>query len=131
MNLYIILGILLVIILLIIGFIISSKFLPKKTTPNEDKSFQKSDTDEELSNNNLVDNILDLIGGINNISTFESCKTRLKFDLIDPSKASFENDDYVNKDIAGMIKRSNTQIDVIVGHEASLIAKQIQDKKSI
>lgn len=130
MNLYIILGILLVIILLIIGFIISSKFLPKKTLPNEDKRFQKSDTGE-LSNNNLVDNILDLIGGISNISTFESCKTRLKFDLIDPSKASFENDDYVNKDIAGMIKRSNTQIDVIVGHEASLVAKQIQDKKNI
>ncbi|HBM76301.1 MAG TPA: PTS beta-glucoside transporter subunit EIIBCA [Clostridiaceae bacterium] len=75
-----------------------------------------------MSNKELAKNIVDLLGGKNNIKYAVHCITRLRFNLNDPSKANIKQIE--NLDGVMGVQVQNGQYQVIIGsHVASVFAE--------
>lgn len=104
------------------------KSIASKNTINEDsvtKPVEKRANDVSSKDPNArAIKFLELIGGKDNVESFTSCKTRLKINLKDENMASYENEDYINTHAAGIIKRSENSIDIIVGFDVDNVAHE-------
>ncbi|MGZ9755315.1 PTS transporter subunit EIIC [Mycoplasma sp. 246B] len=72
-------------------------------------------------------NIVKAFGGWDNITTFENCSTRLRYEVKDGSKVSEE--DLKKAGVFGLVKVSEKSFQAIVGVEAESINNQITSNK--
>lgn len=108
-------------------FISAIIFLTKKKSKNISSNVKTTNSNKFIDGE-ISDKLITLLGGITNISSLNYCKTRIKIDLKNRNLASFDNDDYVNNGVAGIISRGGDKIDIIIGFEVEEVAKQIQSK---
>lgn len=83
---------------------------------------------DKYDDGTISSKIFNLIGGPSNVITFNECKTRIKLELKSKNNVSYENDDYVNIGLAGIIVKSDTKLDLIIGYEVSEVAKQLKEQ---
>lgn len=106
-------------------FLIKKLNLPTPGRLDEDTS----EATESLSKSDIGDmaeDYLSLLGGSGNITSLESCITRLRLTVKDESKI---NDDDLKKAGAnGVIRMGKGAIQVIVGTKADLIAQEMQKR---
>lgn len=76
-----------------------------------------------MSYNSLAKEILDLVGGQNNVASLTHCATRLRFTLKDNKKAKKAELQKVNGVLSVM--ESGGQFQVIIGNEVSYVYKEI------
>ena len=119
-NIAIIILTLLVISITIILFLLKRKSNVVEKVENETLS------EEQL---NKSDKFVQLLGGKNNIKEIIYCKTRLKIEVLDNSIVEYDNEVYVNNGAAGIIKKPNNKIDIIVGFDVEKIYNEIKKVK--
>lgn len=133
-NHAIILGVLAVLLVLIVVLRIirikASKSVSKDVEKNQSiENVNERPKRNDISSKSPIDRanyFLDLVGGKDNVKGLVSCKTRLKIDLNDESLASYENEDYVNAHAAGIIKRGDNKIDIIVGFDVDEVSLEFE-----
>lgn len=70
------------------------------------------------------DKIIDLVGGVNNISSFTHCLTRLRFYLKDPAKAKTEEIKKVHGVLGALYKMGQYQ--VVLGENVGSVFDYIE-----
>ena len=79
--------------------------------------------------NEIVDRIVDLVGGKDNVSYFAHCVTRLRFNLKDDSKVSKEEVDKLPGVLGSQWQ--NGQLQVIIGQAVGDVYKMICDRNGL
>jgi PTS system beta-glucosides-specific IIC component len=77
-----------------------------------------------MDNHELAKNIVQLLGGKENISTYLHCVTRLRFNLVDESKADLENIKSLEGVIGVQVK--NGQQQVIIGPNVNVVFDNVE-----
>lgn len=70
------------------------------------------------------DKIIDLVGGVNNISSFTHCLTRLRFYLKDPAKAKTEEIKKIHGVLGALYKMGQYQ--VVLGENVGSVFDYIE-----
>lgn len=124
---YILISVIAAVAIIALVLILKNK---KNVSNNTNTSKQSLVNIEKFEDGLISDKLLKLVGGSSNIDNLTYCKTRIKLQLIDSNKVNFNNDDYVNSGVAGIIKKGSNKLDIIIGFEVEEVAKQIESKLS-
>lgn len=87
---------------------------------------QKLDTQKKEKSDEAIDKLISGFGGLDNISKFGNCASRLRYDIVDKSKV----DEAILKS-AGVIAIkwiNQNHIQAVVGPKAEIIAKKILER---
>lgn len=95
----------------------------------ENKLYTRKDFNSKNDNDELLDNIVKALGGIENIENLDACITRLRVTVKDPSKVA-DDKRWKELDAKGVI-RSGNGVQAIYGTQADVYKSKIKDKYNI
>ena len=95
----------------------------------ENKLYTRKDFNSKNDNDELLDNIVKALGGIENIENLDACITRLRVTVKDPSKVA-DDKRWKELDAKGVI-RSGNGVQAIYGTQADVYKSKIKAKYNI
>ncbi len=95
----------------------------------ENKLYTRKDFNSKNDNDELLDNIVKALGGVENIENLDACITRLRVTVKDPSKVA-DDKRWKELDAKGVI-RSGNGVQAIYGTQADVYKSKIKDKYNI
>lgn len=95
----------------------------------ENKLYTRKDFNSKNDNDELLDNIVKALGGVENIENLDACITRLRVTVKDPSKVS-DDKRWKELDAKGVI-RSGNGVQAIYGTQADVYKSKIKAKYNI
>lgn len=95
----------------------------------ENKLYTRKDFNSKNDNDELLDNIVKALGGVENIENLDACITRLRVTVKDPSKVA-DDKRWKELDAKGVI-RSGNGIQAIYGTQADVYKSKIKSKYNI
>ncbi len=93
-------------------------------TPGREEEESDEVVTKVVSENDLADILIPLLGGADNIVTVDNCTTRLRLEVEDSSKI---NDKEIKKLVPGVLKPSKTTAQVIVGTHVEFVANKMKN----
>lgn len=114
------------IVVYFVVFVYIIKKFNLKTIGREEKAIEEVETDTEGNySDEFVLNIIEGLGGIDNIQTVENCFTRLRVNVVDITKVKEE---FINKTKhSGIVKKGNN-VQIIYGLDVPHIQKSVHKK---
>ncbi|WP_064590351.1 PTS transporter subunit EIIC [Streptobacillus moniliformis] len=95
----------------------------------ENKLYTRADYNESKEDNFMIDEIVNNLGGIENIEHIDACITRLRVTVKDPKKVS-DDEKWISLKAKGVI-RSGNGIQLIYGTQADIYKNKIRNKYKI
>lgn len=99
------------------------KFNLKTPGREDDDVSETKETVKVTSNTELATALLPLLGGKENIINIDNCTTRLRLEVID---SAVIKDKEIKKLVPGVLKPSNSAVQVIVGPEVEFVATELK-----
>ena len=109
--------------------IIKFNFATPGREGGENKLYTRKDFNSKTNDDELLDNIVKALGGVENIENLDACITRLRVTVKDPSKVADDNR-WKELDAKGVI-RSGNGIQAIYGTQADVYKSKIKSKYNI
>ncbi|WP_064605678.1 PTS transporter subunit EIIC [Streptobacillus moniliformis] len=95
----------------------------------ENKLYTRADYNESKEDNFMIDEIVNNLGGIENIEHIDACITRLRVTVKDPKKVS-DDEKWISLKAKGVI-RSGNGVQLIYGTQADIYKNKIRNKYKI
>ena len=109
--------------------IIKFNFATPGREGGENKLYTRKDFNSKTNDDELLDNIVKALGGVENIENLDACITRLRVTVKDPSKVA-DDKRWKELDAKGVI-RSGNGVQAIYGTQADVYKSKIKDKYNI